>query len=192
MYDILIQFTESFIRYGISPTALILAVLALLKSRKVKNRLRRFLPWIFNDGDIANYEARQKRIESKIDALLEGQGVKWNANTSEPVKESFLTKRRTFSFMRLPGNYIARYAASHTISKNGGRKMKKFTSRKFWLAVISGLLVIANDGLGLGIDEQTVLAFAGIVMSFIFGEAYVDGKRKEGDNAEPGDHGPAV
>lgn len=57
--------------------------------------------------------------------------------------------------------------------------MRKFKSRKFWMAVISALLVILNEGLDLGIDEQTVLAFAGIIMSFIFGEAYVDGKRAE-------------
>lgn len=53
----------------------------------------------------------------------------------------------------------------------------KLKSRKFWLAVVSALLVIANDGLDLGIDSETVLAFAGIVIGYIFGEAYVDAKK---------------
>lgn len=180
MYDILIGAIEAFIRYGISPTALFVAILALLKSRKVKNRLRRYIPWIMNDGDIANYEARQIRIEQKIDALLESEGIHWSANTTEPVNPSSLTRRKIFFIMLWPGNSIARSAELHTVSKNGGwTTMRKFKSRKFWMAVISALLVILNEGLDLGIDEQTVLAFAGIIMSFIFGEAYVDGKRAE-------------
>jgi len=72
--------------------------------------------------------------------------------------------------------------------------MNKFKSRKFWMAVISGVLVILNDGMDIGIDNQTVMAFAGIVMSFIFGEAYVDSKRTGGKNDAQhfGDSGPAV
>lgn len=53
----------------------------------------------------------------------------------------------------------------------------KLNSRKFWMAVISAALVVANEGLGLGIDSDTVLAFAGIIMSYIFGQAYVDSKK---------------
>ncbi len=52
--------------------------------------------------------------------------------------------------------------------------MQKLKSRKFILAVVSALLIIANDGLDLGIDSQTVLAFAGIVAVWITGEAVVD------------------
>jgi len=43
--------------------------------------------------------------------------------------------------------------------------------------VVSALLVILNDGLDLGIDSDTVLAFAGLVASWIIGEAAVDAKR---------------
>ena len=55
----------------------------------------------------------------------------------------------------------------------------KFKSRKFWMAVVSGLLVIANDGLELGLPSETVIAFAAIVIGWVFAEAYVDGKRNE-------------
>lgn len=185
MYDILIGAIEAFIRYGISPTALLLAVLALFKSRRVKKRLRRLFPWILNDGDIANYESRQIRIEKKIDALLESEGIRWNASTLEPVNPSSLTKRKMFFITHWLGNSTAPRAVRNTILGNGGKNMRKFKSRKFWMAVISAALVIANEGLGLGIDEQTVLAFAGIVMSFIFGESYVDGKRVKEAANEP-------
>ena len=53
----------------------------------------------------------------------------------------------------------------------------KFKSRKFWMAVISAVLVILNEGLGHRINTDTVLAFAGIVMSYIFGQAIVDSKK---------------
>ena len=55
--------------------------------------------------------------------------------------------------------------------------MNKWKSRKFWLAVVSALLIVLNDGLDLGIDKDTVLSFAGIVATFILGEAGVDAAR---------------
>lgn len=53
----------------------------------------------------------------------------------------------------------------------------KFKSRKFWMAVVTAVLIVLNDGLDLGIDKETVIAFAGIVATFILGEAAVDAKR---------------
>lgn len=71
--------------------------------------------------------------------------------------------------------------------------MNKFKSRKFWMAVITGVLIILNDGLDLGIDQDTVLAFAGIMATFILGEAGVDALRsKPKDKDEYGDSGPAM
>jgi len=60
--------------------------------------------------------------------------------------------------------------------------MKKFKSRKFWMAVVTALLVIANEGLDLNLPEEAILAVAAVAVSYIFGEAYVDGKKasKEG------------
>ena len=52
--------------------------------------------------------------------------------------------------------------------------LEKLKSRKFILAVASGVLIILNDGLGWGVDTETVLGFVGLVASYIFGEAAVD------------------
>lgn len=54
----------------------------------------------------------------------------------------------------------------------------KLLSRKFILAVVSAALVILNDGLDLGIDKDTVIAFAGIVATYILGESAVDVAKK--------------
>ena len=50
----------------------------------------------------------------------------------------------------------------------------KFTSRKFWMAVVGALLLIANEGLGLNISEEVVLPFVGLLMAYILGESYID------------------
>lgn len=55
--------------------------------------------------------------------------------------------------------------------------MGKFKSRKFWMAVVTGLLVVANEGLGLNLPSEAVLTVAGVAISYILGQGYVDGKK---------------
>lgn len=49
-----------------------------------------------------------------------------------------------------------------------------YKSRKFWLAVVGAGVMVANEGLGLNLDGTTILAFAGIVISYILGEGVAD------------------
>lgn len=51
---------------------------------------------------------------------------------------------------------------------------EKLKSRKFWVTVVSAILIVLNEGLGLDIDSEAVLGFAGIIMSYILGQSYVD------------------
>ena len=71
--------------------------------------------------------------------------------------------------------------------------MNKLKSRKFWMAVVTAVLIVLNDGLDLGIDTETVIAFAGIVATFIIGESAVDAKRAGGksDDVAYSDSGSA-
>lgn len=55
--------------------------------------------------------------------------------------------------------------------------MERLKSRKLWLAVVSAGLLIAKEGLEIPVDNETVLAFAGIVISAILGLAHVDAKK---------------
>jgi len=63
--------------------------------------------------------------------------------------------------------------------------MKKLTSRKFWMAGVSALLVLLNQGLGLEIPEETVLNFTAIVVGYLVSQGWVDAqeKRQGGGNA---------
>ncbi len=107
------------------------------------------------------------RIEWKLDYIAEREGIEWPAEKMNSFKSGG-TKWYRFSvpFRALVQNV-----------KIGGKNMQKLKSRKFILAVVTALLVIANDGLDLGIDSDTVLTFAGIVATWIIGESAVDAKR---------------
>lgn len=50
----------------------------------------------------------------------------------------------------------------------------KLTSRKFLMAVVSGILVILNQGLDWGIPEETVKSFVSLILGYIFAEGAVD------------------
>ncbi|WCN36585.1 hypothetical protein [Aneurinibacillus uraniidurans] len=52
--------------------------------------------------------------------------------------------------------------------------MEKLKSRKLWMAVVTAGLVIANNGLGLNIPEESVMSIAGVVVAYILGQSYVD------------------
>lgn len=45
------------------------------------------------------------------------------------------------------------------------------------MAVVSGLLVIANEGLDLGLPREEIMTVAGVAIAYILGEAYVDAKK---------------
>lgn len=62
--------------------------------------------------------------------------------------------------------------------------MEKFKSRKFWMAGVSALLVLCNQGLGLDIPEDTVLDFTAIVIGYLVSQGWVDAQqtRKAGNN----------
>jgi len=53
---------------------------------------------------------------------------------------------------------------------------RKLKSRKFWMAIVSALLIVANEGLGLNLPSEAVMSVAAVVIAYILGEAYADGK----------------
>ena len=56
--------------------------------------------------------------------------------------------------------------------------MNKLKSRKFWMAVLTALLIILNDGLGLDIPNESLISIVGIVVAYIAGESYIDSKKR--------------
>ncbi len=55
--------------------------------------------------------------------------------------------------------------------------MEKIKSRKFWMAVLSAGLVVANQGLDLDIPSDSVMALGGIAATYLVSQGYVDGQQ---------------
>lgn len=165
----ILEFAEFTMRYGVW-TAL---VLVLLRNRNLRRRLDKLLPhWARSESDVKEYVLNQKRIESKLDTLLEERGIVWRG-TIETLKNTEARNlkrlRSIFSMVTLQKKLLLRRK----------KNMSKFKSRKFILAIVGAILIILNEGLDMGIDSETVLAFAGLLAVWISGESYVDGKRAE-------------
>jgi hypothetical protein len=98
MYDWIIDSLNAVWRHGWSLTALGTAIFALLKQRKVKAQLRKLIPWLFaDDSEIRQYVQNQQRIESKIDALLEKEGIVWQSASSNGTTGKVSTRRIGFT-----------------------------------------------------------------------------------------------
>ena len=177
MYDYILEVIGAFLRYGASPTALVLSGLALFRTRRVKRLISRHFPWLFrDDSDVLNYKDRQMRIEEKVDAIARHLGVETCGALEIGTSGRMNSKALSNS---LPGAISPEKPFERMI------KMNKFKSRKFWMAVVAAILVILNDGLDLGVDSDTVLAFAGLVASWIIGESAVDAKRAGNNVVSP-------
>lgn len=169
MYDLIIEMAHTLWKNGFSLTALGTAVFVLLRQRKVKKRLRRYIPWLLDDdSEVKAYIHNQHLIMERL-------GIT-SAPTLEIGSKDSVEKKRWLLSRRLMVLSVAQDAEQSTHSR---RKilMKKLKSRKFILAVVGAALIIANDGLDLGINSDTVLAFAGLLATWIVGEAAVDAKR---------------
>jgi uncharacterized membrane protein len=50
----------------------------------------------------------------------------------------------------------------------------KLKSRKFWMAAVTGLLVILNDGIGLNLPSEAIKNVVEVVIAYIIGQGAVD------------------
>lgn len=58
--------------------------------------------------------------------------------------------------------------------------MDRLKSRKFLMALATALLMILNEGLNLGIPADVYGWIVGVVIAWILGESYVDGRAAGG------------
>ena len=59
--------------------------------------------------------------------------------------------------------------------------MEKLKSRKFWMAIVSAVIIVANEGLGWNLPAETIYAFAAVVLGWIITEGAVDMKATQPD-----------
>jgi hypothetical protein len=130
MYEWLIDSLNAVWRHGWSLTALGTAIFALLKQRKVKQQLRKVVPWLFgDDSEVKQYVQNQQRIERKLDLLLQKEGIDWGAS-SNGLMGSPSSARTGFTFssvVRSVVRFVIR-CIIYPISK-GRWKMKEYLKK---------------------------------------------------------------
>lgn len=52
--------------------------------------------------------------------------------------------------------------------------LSRLKSRKFLMAVAAAMLIVVNEGLEMGIPPDAYGWFAGVVISYIVGESFID------------------
>lgn len=58
------------------------------------------------------------------------------------------------------------------------KKIKEtLSSRKFIVTLAGVITVIANDYFQLGLNQETVLSVVSMVVGYVLGQGYVDGKK---------------
>lgn len=189
MYDFLVETLYALYRNGFSVTAIGAVAYVLLRQRRVKKRLKQYIPWLFEDeSEVKGYIQNQHTIMENQKLIMERMGIECHVPMLKKSSKDSAQK----SVQRSPWHWTtlstARDVGKYTHWR--GKIMKKFKSRKFIIAVVGAILIVLNDGLDLGIDSNTVLAFAGLLATWIVGEAAVDAKRA-GKEDTPGDTGPA-
>ncbi len=55
--------------------------------------------------------------------------------------------------------------------------LQRLKSRKFLMAFAAALLIVLNEGLGLGVDPDAYGWIVGVVTAWILGESYIDARK---------------
>lgn len=182
---------EKINRDGLSLSNIIYIVLTLYNISVIKALVRRRLP------KRLRYKDRLERVEGTVNAIAKHMGVQeWDVQSkvSSTLPNDMNSKKKSLlSWLAVP--FRVRFIGASTMQTDRSNHFKiregfipmkkKLLSRKFLIALATGLLIILNDGLEMGLDTETIMYVVGIVGIWIFGEAAVDisGKEKSGVSA---------
>jgi hypothetical protein len=65
-------------------------------------------------------------------------------------------------------------------------------TQQFWVTILSALLLVANQGLGLNIPANAVLGFAGIIIAWVLGSSHVAAQHVQAMQAQANAAPPAT
>lgn len=134
----LVEVVIAITKHGFSSTAIIVAMVALLKVKGIQKRLLQRLPRRFRTED------RLDRLEGKIDALMSAGGVVWVAKetvyTGSLVKSSSILSRLARLSARFAGKYIMRRKRP---MREYLKKLGRTKFQAFLLATLTNLATLA-------------------------------------------------
>lgn len=168
IYDIMVDLIKhlSISLSFLKPYATLLGVIVLLlRQNNIKKIINGKLPKRFRDTQSNDIYDMMKDIK----AIKEHLGVEEWSNTQQngQVTTPTLSYKRFFLLLQ-----------KVTILRRK-KIMERLKSRKLWITIVSAVLLVIKEGFDIPVDSETVLAFAGIVITAILGLAHVDAKRAE-------------
>lgn len=164
MIEAILDIIRSLFTHGISWAAVIGFAVALSKFQKAS----RYKHWN------AAVSQNQKKIMERLNI-----GDQWigNGNTEILSKEQIKTFKKLYLLLR---KEIHR---EHQLLRRK-KFMERLKSRKLWIAIVSGILLVMKEGLDIEVDSATVIAFAGIMITGIGALAHVDAKKVQSGDGE--------
>ncbi|QJC52892.1 hypothetical protein HGI30_15840 [Paenibacillus albicereus] len=185
MYDLIIELAHTVWKNGLSLSALGTAVYVLLKQRKVKQALRRVVPWLLSDdSEVKAYVANQLVIMENQRRTMAALGVDplWpeDARTSK-TSRSFRRALKTFSISFLAARSRARAAAAKellsvtnsTTSKRRKQTMKKWLRPDSLTVIGAAAAAAATRLLGVEIDLTNLAAATLVLLGYLKANEYV-------------------
>jgi hypothetical protein len=180
--DWFIRTAENIYKHGLNIQTVVVSFMALYNVRVIRKLVRKRIPKRLRLDE----DDRLERVEIAVRAIAEHLEVKgWVAEklSLSASGKSLPTLLPVVSWYADIVEWFTQKTETFRMRGRMSNMSSKFKSRKFWLAIISAILVVLNEGLDLGISSETVITFAGIVLSFIFSEAYLDGKKLKAGGA---------
>ena len=55
-----------------------------------------------------------------------------------------------------------------------GQDMKRLASRKLWVTILATVLVSLAEAIGIELEQESIIAIAGMVIAYVTGQAIVD------------------
>lgn len=169
MYETILEIGYTVIRNGLTWTSALAVLFILLKQRRMKKRLKKVIPWLFQDDhEVKDYVKNQQRIESKLDLLLHERGLSW-AGHGEAFKQEEAQSLKKSSFLS--------QMAKNLKGRVKNMYLRKLASRKFWalVAALAGtIMILFNLDEDMIVKVTAVIGGFGAIVTYIFVEGSND------------------
>lgn len=168
MYDIIIEVLHALWKNGFSLTALGTAAFVLLKQKRFKKKIGRFLPWLLDD------DSEVKAYINNQHLIMERLGIKWNGPESQtPIIQKSSKTSLQSSWDKIPKR---RMKMREYLKKLSRTKLQAFILATIMnLALLIGYIMDVQD-IQSKVDEWMPMANMGVqtILTFIY--IWVEGK----------------
>lgn len=165
----MLELYEFFIENRNKPLGyIILAAFVFIVDRLIRklitSQVKRLLH-IDDQTELKEYVKNQRRIENKLDLLLQKEGITWDAPISETKRQVSVTKSAGLSGLRLATSTIARAAGKFI---DWGKRRMSNINKGILLPLLSAIALFVKQAFGYEIPEEYIDMGANIILYGIF------------------------